>query len=69
MKIAIIGAGALGGYVGSILSESGVDLILYDVEHASGSRGHHRPTIQHGLHYDSAKGFWFRSAVYDDVRG
>ena len=31
MKIAIIGAGALGGYVGAILADSGVDVILFDV--------------------------------------
>lgn len=31
MKIVIVGAGALGGYVGALLSESGVELTLYDV--------------------------------------
>jgi 2-dehydropantoate 2-reductase len=31
MKIAIVGAGALGGYVGSFLAEAGADVILYDV--------------------------------------
>ncbi len=31
MKIVIVGAGALGGYVGAILSDAGVDVTLYDV--------------------------------------
>lgn len=31
MKILIVGAGALGGYVGALLSEAGVDVTLYDV--------------------------------------
>jgi 2-dehydropantoate 2-reductase len=31
MRIVIVGAGALGGYVGSILSSAGVDVILYDI--------------------------------------
>jgi len=31
MKIVIVGAGALGGFVGALLSEAGVDVTLYDV--------------------------------------
>lgn len=31
MKIIIVGAGALGGYVGCLLSEAGVDVTLYDI--------------------------------------
>lgn len=31
MKIILVGAGALGGYVGSLLSEAGVDVVLYDI--------------------------------------
>lgn len=31
MKIVLVGAGALGGYVGSLLSEAGVELTLYDI--------------------------------------
>lgn len=31
MKIAIVGAGALGGFVGALLSGAGVDVTLYDV--------------------------------------
>jgi 2-dehydropantoate 2-reductase len=31
MKILIVGAGALGGYVGAFLAEAGHDLMLYDV--------------------------------------
>jgi 2-dehydropantoate 2-reductase len=31
MKIAIVGAGALGGFVGALLSDAGTDVILYDI--------------------------------------
>ena len=31
MKIAIVGAGALGGFVGALLSGAGVDVTLYDI--------------------------------------
>lgn len=31
MKIAVIGAGALGSYVGAVLSDAGEDVVLYDV--------------------------------------
>jgi len=31
MKIVIVGAGALGGFVGALLSEAGVDVTLFDV--------------------------------------
>jgi len=51
MKLAIIGAGALGGYVGSLLYEAGVDATLYDVR-----KDHVKEIAEQGLTISPAGG-------------
>jgi 2-dehydropantoate 2-reductase len=51
MKILIVGAGALGGFVGSLLSDAGVDVLLYDVR-----EDYVKLVAEHGLDINPAGG-------------
>src|SRR4026208_721315 len=60
MKVAVAGAGAIGAYVGALLSRAGCDVTLI-------ARGPHaRPLAQHGVRVQSINGdFEARPRVVD----
>ena len=66
MKIAFIGAGALGSYVGSVLAEAGVDLTLYDVR-----KDHVEMIRKEGLTISPAGGEskHYKAPITDDLSG
>lgn len=62
MKFAVLGAGAIGAYVGAALSRGGADVTLI-------ARGAHlRAMAEHGVRVESPRGdFTARPAVTDDI--
>ena len=62
MKIVIVGAGAIGGYIGARLAHAGADVVLF-------ARGPHlRAMQQHGVKVISPDGdFSARPQVTDDL--
>lgn len=51
MKIAVVGAGAIGGIIGGVLSEEGEDIVLIDVD-----KDHVKAINEKGIKIDGARG-------------
>jgi 2-dehydropantoate 2-reductase len=67
MRIAVWGAGAIGGITGAALARAGQEVLLVDINEA-----HVAAMKQHGLHIEDPAGDWHtrvEAATPDEVRG